>query len=144
MDNLIFPRSQELSLVNAMVDGADYVGAKLHLFKNDINPNADTILADFEECDFDGYAAATVTWSNAFFDTDDIALSSGGEILFTQDDAIGNNVYGGYLTNTAGDKLLWSGRLPDAPYPMAESGDVLPVVLKVGLLRGLLQESPTP
>lgn len=144
MNNNILPPSQELALVDLMTGSTAYATAKLHLFKNDIVPNPDTELADLTPCDFSGYAAQTVTWSDAFRDADGTPISSGGEKLFIQTGATGNDVYGFYLTDSGGTTLLRSGRFADAPYPLVDAGDSLPVNVKVSLLEGLVDVAPTP
>jgi hypothetical protein len=144
MNNVAVPVALQLAELDALVGGADFTGAKLHLFKNNLTPTPNTLLADFTPADYSGYAAKTVTWSDAYFDSNDDAIVSGGEHLFAQTGATGNDIYGAYLTDSAGTKLLRSARLPDAPYPLDGAGDVLPVLVKIGLMDGLISVSPEP
>lgn len=144
MNNNVLPLAEQVALVDLVVDSTAYATAKLHLFKNDINPNSESLLADFIEADFDGYVAPTCTFGAAYIDPDGTPLSSAGEKMFVQDDAIGNDIYGAYLTDAAGTTLLRSARFADAPYPLVNAGDALPVNVKVGLDIGLIDVTPTP
>lgn len=144
MSVTVTPKAQELLLMTAMTGLAAYTGAKLHLYKNNITPTVNTVLADFTEADYTGYAAQTVTWSPAYFDLARQAVSNGGLKLFTQTGATGNDIFGCYLTDTAGTGLLWSSRLDDAPFSLVVNGDTLPIAVVMGLLSGIITVVPGP
>lgn len=142
--NLKFPKAGPLDMLALVIAGADFTAAKLHLFSNDITPNENTLLTDFVECVFTGYAAASLTWSAPFFDANGVPVSTPGEKLFVQTGATGDTCYGGYITNTAGTKLLAAGRITDAPFPFVVSGNALPITVKVGLGIGSIDPPPVP
>ena len=132
MSAIVFPKSEGLVIVNAIVALAAFVGAKLHLFSNNITPTPSNVLADFTECVYSGYAAQTVTWSPAFYDINGVPVSSGGEVLFAQSGATGDFCYGAFLTDSAGTHLLWAGNLDSPPFTFVNTGDTLPLVIKMG------------
>lgn len=140
--NAVLPKAFQLQILDDQMGGADFTGAKLHLFKNDLLPDDETVLADFVAADFSGYAAKTLTWGDAYFDSNGVPVSSAGEQAFEQTGATGCLVYGGWVTDTAGTKLLWSARLPNAPQPLVDAGDVLPLIARSSIDGGLLITSP--
>lgn len=76
------------------------------LFQNNITPDEDTVLGDFTESDYAGYAAQVLTgWTSIGYDVDfrdviQAALLNWEITSGTQD------VYGLYVTN-AGNTVLW-------------------------------------
>lgn len=134
--------AQSVDDLDAVLGTADWTAPKLHLFTNDFTPSLETILADFTEATYTGYAAQTLTWGGAYVDGNGIAVAPAGEKIFTQTAAPNEIVYGGYVTNTAGTKLLASARL-DSPFPF-EGASTLAVTLKMGLENGLLDTSEVP
>lgn len=144
MSSIVIPPAQLLAEVALKVLEADYVGAKLHLYSNDMTPTPASVLGDFTECVFSGYSAKTVVWSAAFYDENNVPASSGGEALFTMSGATPDVAYGAFLTDTAGTKLLWSARLDTPPFSFVKTGDTLAVSNKMGLTTGTLARDPGP
>lgn len=145
MSAWIEPKTEQLALVNAKVALASYVGAKLHLFSNNISPTPNNVLADFIECIFTGYAAASVTWSAAFYDQNGIAVSSGGALLFVQSAVtVGDNCYGAYLTDTAGAVLLGAARLDSPPFPFNAANKALELAMQLAAAGGVLIQVTGP
>jgi hypothetical protein len=142
--NTVYPKARPLADLNALVALAIYVGAKLHLYSNDLTPTPANVLADFTEVVASGVVAQTITWSPAFYDVNTLAVSSGGEKLYTQTGGTGDVCYGVFLTDTAGAVLLWSARLDAPPFNFALAGDTLPLTIKMGLDFGLVATSPVP
>lgn len=72
-------------------------GATLHLYKNDLVPNQNSVLADFvaNEADFTGYAAATLTWSAAGVDGEGNYVSLSNRAYFAATDAVKPNIVAG-------------------------------------------------
>lgn len=134
--DIVIPRQQDLDDLDAKTALADYTGAKLHLFSNDITPNRDTVLADLTETLASGVVGQVVTWSVAFFDPEGNPVSTIGELLFIQTGATNGDVFGAYLTNGASNKLLWSARLDPAPFHFIGIGTTLPLTAKMGLAGG--------
>lgn len=145
MGVLAVPTQQSMDDLTAKIALTDYVGAKLHLYSNDLTPDANTLLTDFTEAVFDGYAAKTVTWSAVFIDENGVPTSSGGELLFSQTGIVTtDNVFGAYLTDTAGTTLLGSFRLDDPPFAFDAAGKALTVTIKLTNAAGIGGETPIP
>jgi hypothetical protein len=139
MSALYQPPAQQLTIVNAIVALTAYVGAKLHLFNNNIPVNPLPPIGSFIEPVFSGYSAKTVTWSAGFFDENGNAVSSAGESLFIQTGATGDVCYGAFLTDSAGTLLLGAALLdPPVPFPFVNQNDALALSLKLGLNLGTL------
>jgi len=144
MANFVVPNAQALLDLTAKISAASYVGAKLALYNNDLAPTPTNVLADFTPCAYTGYAPIAVTYSAPFFDVNGIAVVSCGEKLFIQTGSTGDLCYGVYLTDSAGAVLLGSARLDTAPFPFVNSGNTLPILLKVDADGGLVVVSPVP
>lgn len=144
MGVLIFPRSAGIDILTAMIGAVPYSTAKLHLFSNNIVPTANSVIADFTPPVYSGYAPKAVTWSTPFIDTNQVAVSSSGELLYAQAGVVGDVVYGAYLTDTAGTGLLAAGVIDDGPFNFVNNGDVLPLLTKLDSTGGLLSVSPVP
>lgn len=139
MSAWVEPKTEKLALVNAKVALASFVGAKLHLFSNNFSPSEDSILADFTEVAYTGYAAQTVTWSAAFYDQNGEPVSSGGALLFIQTAVTVTGIaYGAYLTDTAGAVLLGAGRLDNAPFGFSGANVALELAIQVAAKNGVL------
>jgi len=108
----------------------------LGLFQNDATIAAGTALADLTPADFTGYAAIVLN------DTGDCAgfvqgpaTGGDGEWRLIQDQqeftqtaaTISNDIYGAYIWDTVGGRLLGAVRFDDAPLPMAEADSVIKV-----------------
>lgn len=145
MSVLAVPIEQQLLDLAAKIALADYVGAKLHLYSNDLTPDQNTVLGDFTECVYTGYAALTVTWSAPFIDENNIPASSGGEKLFPQTGVVAvDTCYGAFLTDTAGTQLLGSFRLDDPPFAFDALGKALTLTIKLTMPDGIGGETPIP
>jgi hypothetical protein len=145
MSQLVRPNAGTKALIEAIAALTDYVDAKMHLFSNDFTPNADTVLGDFTEVVATGVAPQTITWSDGFYDANGIPVVSTGEVLFLQTAITDTDVaFGVYVTNTAGDKLLWSARLDNAPFAFNEAGKALPVSGKMSVPGGVVDQLDVP
>lgn len=144
MSHIAIPRSQDLATLALKIAAAAYVGAKVHLYSNDLTPNVNTVLGDFTEVIAGGVVAQAVTWSAPFYDQNNIPVSSIGELLFVQTGATMDVCYGCYLTDAAGAVLLWSARLDAAPFNFAAIGDALPITAQMGLVDGTVSQSVGP
>lgn len=103
--------------------------AKVRLAKASITVDKDTVIGDFTEADFNGYAAATLSWGSITIDGDNNAVSVAGDAVFTRGPSAGSNtIYAWYLTDSAGT-VLYAGRTLDTPVPMNGEDDSLTVSL---------------
>jgi hypothetical protein len=117
-----------LALQTAILTG--WTAGKLHLFKNDFTPGFDSVVGDFTEATFPGYAEIddvsgplsgtdaetgllTVTWADG-------SSWLAGTIVADE------TIYGWYITNTAGSSCLAAGRF-DTPVLINSTGDILSI-----------------
>lgn len=106
--------------------GGELEGAIVHLFDNDIVPNIDSVIADFTEATFAGYAASTaIVWSTSFRNSLNQAQTVGDTKTFQLSALPGATVYGYYLT--VGGALRASERFA-APVPLALVGNAVVLV----------------
>lgn len=145
MGQLAIPIQQQIDDLTAKTALADYVGAELHLYSNDMTPDENSVLADFTECAYTGYAAEAITWSVPFIDENNVVTSSGGEKIFDQTgSAATDQCFGGFLTDTAGTTLLGAFRLDDPPFNFSGTGVALTVTIKLTMGGGIGGETPIP
>lgn len=109
--------------------GNRYEVVHIRLFKNDLTPTPDTVVADLTEADFDGYADfGPVVWGAVFTNPDGYAEIVGGVAQFTDTGAVTpNTIYGYYATDAAGTGLFWAERFED-PITMDENADAILVI----------------
>jgi len=119
----------------------------VQLFKNDFTPTETSVLADFIEADFSGYAEiAAQEFDPAYLNEAGRAQVTGDTVLTWTQNAttIGNSVYG-YMVLTTGGALLYSERFA-SPQPMQLVGDKIQMVIRASLPWGLgasvLEEQP--
>ncbi len=120
----------DVDLLNAGA-GAN-VWFSIHLFQNNFVPTQASVLADFTEADFSGYAAVTLVFSAAFVNGTPAGQMNAASVTWVR--AVGatsNTIYGMYITDAAGNVSTYE--LFAAPIPM-----IVPVVDNV-----FYQFSPT-
>lgn len=103
----------------------------VHLFQNNITPTVNSKVADFTECNFDGYAAQVLFYDGAaVHDVPNHVWYQPCETnTWTKGTGTtGNNVYGCYLVDSNGT-LRGCGRLDGAPAPMTAVGQMLSITL---------------
>ncbi len=131
MNSVVIPNLEWLDILNELVDtGNAWDGAVLHLFKNDYQPSANTLLADLIAADFTGYApSSAVVWHAAGFLPDGTAVITGDLKVFQTGSpaTILNTVYGWYATDTGGTDLLIARRF-DTPIVLSAPLQLIEVV----------------
>lgn len=132
---VIVPDVAELVLLEALrayLNGATPI---IHLFSNDITPDADTVLADFTEVDFDGYAPQVLEeFAAAAPDGNGRAVIAAAPNVFTK--AAGTTTdlaYGYYITDASSTVLLWCDRDPNGPRPFVSVGAEYTITPKLSL-----------
>ena len=89
--------------------------AEIMLFKNDITPTKDTLLADLTPCDFTGYArSAGIAWAAAYEAESGAGEMVGGAAQFLQTgaDPEPQSAYGYGIVDAGGTLLLAAERFP--------------------------------
>lgn len=132
---IVVPDSGTLASVISDVAGW-LLPLTLHLFKSNTTPTTATVLGDFTEADFDGYAAGSpynLTGPVVTVPTPGSgALVTYTLINFTPTGSITpNNIYGYYVLDSAGT-LLWCERAPSPPIVLNSTLTTLPLTIKFG------------
>lgn len=117
----VFSDEGAADALNAVVTAPSMNASKLRLFKNNLVPDNTKVLADFTEADFAGYAPISLSGFSVPSVAAHVASSSPAPATFTIT-AGSQNVYGWYVTNSAGTKLLFSQRDPAAPVALDSAG----------------------
>jgi len=107
--------------LDAMLADSQWATAKLKLFTNNVTPDNTFGTGSFTEATFTGYAAITLAAWGASSLSAHIASSLQPKQQFTIT-AGSQNIYGWYITNSAGTVLLASGRDPAAPVALNSAG----------------------
>lgn len=97
---------------------------RLHLFKSNTTPTTSTVIGDFTEADFPGYAAVDIiTWAAATVAAHVATIAAALRTFTRSTTGAVQNIYGYYVTNNANTILWWSERDPNAPIPLTNAGD---------------------
>lgn len=126
----IVPYAFGLEILTELVDTGNALDAlKLGLFQNDIVPDNLTTLALLTPADFDGYTIfSPVVWGTPYYDLDGVPLVVGGDKTWVATGGTTpNTIYGWYLTNTGGTKLVKASRFA-ASVGIAAAGQGMTVV----------------
>jgi len=123
MSNAVIPNVVELDTANAWRNVV--FPYEMRLYKNNVTPGETTVLADFTQADYTGYAAQNAVFP--VFTTDVNGKASSGPLIF---DFLGptsgaaQDVYGWYLVSTGtGTKLVAAARFTGAPKNLATTAD---------------------
>lgn len=118
-------------LINGLDDFAgDRLGTPeyvFRLFTSDVTPSAGSVLTDFTEAAFAGYAGVagtTITWPTPTL-AGHVAQVTGSNISFSNASASPQTVYGIFVTNAAGTRLYFAERDPLAPVVIPVNGGYL-------------------
>jgi len=125
----VYPNSSALLLAGLIRTGL--AAAEIKLFKAIAQPlSVSTVIGDFTEADYDGYAAKVVTtWLAAYLDPAGGASFQSGTQQFQFVPPVGApvpNTILGFWIETAGGDLAAAGTFA-APVAMAAAGDAIPL-----------------
>jgi len=117
---------------------ADTIAIKL--FQNDLTPGPNTVVGDFVEADFSGYAVVAVNQVGIAWDDDDgnAAQSFDNAHFQGTTGAVTNTIYGWWMTGTidgvTANQLIQAKRF-DTPIPVNGSMDAIDFIplLKIGM-----------
>lgn len=111
---------------------ADLALATIHLFSNNYNPLPTSVVADFTEAVFTGYAAQPVAGWNANQLSQDGSVSTDATTVLTwvgPNDPTGQTIYGYYVLSAGmGTPLVYAVRFP-TPVALAVPTNVLALVV---------------
>jgi len=113
------------SLTAALVAGT----AKLRLYQNNYTPTEADDISDYTEATFSGYAAATIgTWNAATYGGGEAEAEATTAHTFTNSTgAVGNDIYGYYVTDSAGTVLYWAQRATSPPLSLQLAGEAVTI-----------------
>lgn len=110
-------------IVNA-VDGL-LNAANIHLFQNDYEPLKSSVVGDFVEADFTGYAAIAATWNTTPYNEGDVSRIATQLANFVAGAApTAQTIYGWYVTDSADAEVFFARRF-DNPVPITAENDVV-------------------
>lgn len=100
-----------------------------HLYTNDLVPGDLTVLTDFTEATFPGYAAQrAVGWTDALV-VSGIATSYADGLVFSRTmDGISISIYGYFVTSGKTGGLLWAEYRAGGPIVLTHTGDTCDVL----------------
>jgi hypothetical protein len=103
---------------------------KIHLYKTNVTPTTSSVVGDFTEADFPGYAAQDViTWGAASVAGHVATITAASNTFTRSTTGAAQNIYGYYVTNAAGTVLYWAELDPAAPRIVTNAGDTISVTL---------------
>jgi len=111
-------------------------GAIMHLYKNNLVPSSGTVLGDFTEADYTGYAPLTITgWSAPVMSGVNAITSPGPQDFVAGVICTPNDIYGYYVTDPTDTFLIFAERDGVAPVAMNVTGKIYRVTptWKVGV-----------
>lgn len=118
---IVTPKVGEITALNSLISAID---TRFHLYVNDTPLTLDTVLADFVEASFAGYAPIRVTtWIDAAWIVDRVATLADLAVWECSADGPPQTVYGYYVVNGTGTSLLWAERRVGGPVVMQFAGD---------------------
>lgn len=126
----IVPSAACIAALTELIDTGNALDAvKIMLWKNNVVPTINTVLADLVVADFAGYANfGPVVWGTVYLDTDKSAMVTGGSHEFVASGPTPENViYGWAIVNTGVTLLLKAARF-DNPVAIFGTGAACVVV----------------
>lgn len=109
----------------------DLAGATFHLYTNDYEPTPQSVVGDFDEATFTGYASIAAVGWNATEQNPDGSVSTDTTNVMTwvgPGDATGQTIHGYYVLSAgAGTPYIYGVKFPE-PVPLATPADVLALV----------------
>lgn len=99
----------------------EWANAKLRLFSNNVTPTTSDTPSTYTESSFSGYSAVTLSGWSAASVSAHVATSTATPITFTITSGSAT-VYGWYITNSAGTRLLAAQRDASAPVSLSSTG----------------------
>lgn len=97
---------------------------KMKLYSNNFTPTNASVLGNFTECNFAGYAAQNiVTWGAASITAHVGKITAAPNTFTRSTTGAAQNVYGYFVTDAAGAVLEWAELDPAGPRVVTNAGD---------------------
>ena len=130
---LIVPDISEPFLLAMIKNELNFGGMTLKLYKNNYTPVDASLLANFTEADFSGYAAASPVMGIPVEVANKAVMQDTSSRTFTHNGGgTSNTVYGYFVLSNPGPDLVWAERFP-AGITMAANGDQISIQLQFTL-----------
>jgi len=122
------PLVSEIYLLNYILTAASL---RMKLYSNNYTPVQGSVIASFTEANFSGYAAYVVAagnWTTPVNDGAGRAISFNlANTWANSTGAVGNSIYGYFVTDAGGTNLCWAERLAAAPVDMTTAGKTMSI-----------------
>lgn len=96
---------------------------EIGLYQSDTQPERDSVLSDFAECDFSGYARKVVLpgdWQDPYLDHKQAKSIGPGLAWEFSSGAVENLIFGYFVIDQDTDELVWAERDPRGGFLMAD------------------------
>jgi hypothetical protein len=142
MSAFVYNIVEELTRLATAVGAVPLLAPTVHLYQNNFTPTPTSLLADFTECTFSGYAAVAAPFGTPGLDVTNIPVAP-LPVTFITDGVTPGVAYGIYIVDSAGH-LVCGARFDAAPYNFAIAGDLLSGVILFGLDQGTMTVAVGP
>src|ERR1044072_2949235 len=118
------PDVGEVNILDTLRGVWNSTTVRFHLYQTNYTPVDGSVLGDFTEATFSGYAAIAVSSFAAATTVSNRGSTTANPITFTR--GVGetsNSIYGYYVTDSTNTKLLFAERAPAPPISMTNVGD---------------------
>jgi|SRR6056297_2402172 len=130
---LLVPDVGEVELLSRALNLNTPDDVVLHLYTNDKTPAEGDVAGDYTESTGAGYSAQTLTGASwSVTTTTGTTTGEYPQVTYTYT-AAEPNIYGYYVTNSAGSTLLWAERFSDGPYAIPSGGGSVKITPKIEL-----------
>jgi len=130
--SLVLVNQGEDLALKALVNHTAPQNLVLRLFKSNTTPAETDTEATYTEADFTGYSSATLTGSSWSTSGTAPTQAAYAQQSFTSSAGSQNqDVYGYYVTQVTSGKLMWAERFSNAPFNIANNGDVIKVTPQI-------------
>lgn len=134
--SIVVPDVAERTLLNSLRNSLFNSNCHVHLFKNNLTPGDATVLGDFTEANFTGYAAITPSVGAAFTNGAGKAECDFATCTFScTGSGTPNDVYGYYVTDVGNAVLYFAERAASPPTTLNANGQTYVVVPKLTLVQ---------
>lgn len=130
---MFIPNEAEKQILDLVAQGINGNSSLMKLFKNDFTPNNSTVLGDFTEADFSGYASVSQEFGAAYTSGLYAEIAATTDAVFTHNGGgTPNTIYGFYLVDVTDNKLLCADRLA-SPITLSALDEYLQISMRLSL-----------
>jgi hypothetical protein len=142
MSALVYGTASELARLTTMIGAVPLLAPTFHLFENNITPLSTSLIGDFVEATFSGYAAVAAPFLAPGLDPNNNPVAP-VQCVYITDGITPGVAYGVYILDSAGH-LVAASKFDNAPYNFAVAGDQLVFTILFGLDLGTVTVSIGP